>query len=195
MWIHPVRVKKNVQTYISPKLCLMPEIKSKYFRTGECVGIGQTTVLLYLQQYFYPRSFHKSWLSKKKKKKRVTSKEKLSEKFMIFSMSCENAKLKVSTLSTSLLPTQLEICTSAPTDCYSFPSNFMYGNALITLRRHGGCSLSVLKAYTPSICPCDTPVQIKGFCLSFFFFFILPFCIEIFPIIRVYHDQPYIVES
>ena len=30
--------------YISPKLCLTPEIKSKYFRTGECVGIGQTTV-------------------------------------------------------------------------------------------------------------------------------------------------------
>ena len=31
--------------YISPKLCLTPEIKSKYFRTGECVGIGQTTVI------------------------------------------------------------------------------------------------------------------------------------------------------
>ena len=45
MWLHPVSVKKNVQTYISPKLCLTPEIKSKYFRTGECVGIGQTTVL------------------------------------------------------------------------------------------------------------------------------------------------------
>ena len=44
MWLHPVSVKKNVQTYISPKLCLMPEIKSKYFRTGEFVGIGQTTV-------------------------------------------------------------------------------------------------------------------------------------------------------
>ena len=44
MWLHPVGVKENVQTYISPKLCLMPEIKSKYFRTGECVGIGQTTV-------------------------------------------------------------------------------------------------------------------------------------------------------
>ena len=24
----------------------MPEIKSKYFRTGECVGIGQTTVYI-----------------------------------------------------------------------------------------------------------------------------------------------------
>ena len=44
MWLHPVSVKENVQTYISPKLCLTPEIKSKYFRTGECVGIGQTTV-------------------------------------------------------------------------------------------------------------------------------------------------------
>ena len=44
MWLHPVSVKKNVQTYISPKLCLTPEIKPKYFRTGECVGIGQTTV-------------------------------------------------------------------------------------------------------------------------------------------------------
>ena len=30
------------------KLCLTPEIKSKYFRTGECVGIGQTTVLVLL---------------------------------------------------------------------------------------------------------------------------------------------------
>ena len=44
MWLHPVGVNKDVQTYISPKLCLTPEIKSKYFRTGECVGIGQTTV-------------------------------------------------------------------------------------------------------------------------------------------------------
>ena len=44
MWLHPVSVKKNVQKYILPKLCLTPEIKSKYFRTGECVGIGQTTV-------------------------------------------------------------------------------------------------------------------------------------------------------
>ena len=34
--------------YISPKLCLTLEIKSKYFRTGECVGIGQTTVLITL---------------------------------------------------------------------------------------------------------------------------------------------------
>ena len=46
MWLHPVSVKKNVQKYILPKLCLTPEIKSKYFRTGECVGIGQTTVVL-----------------------------------------------------------------------------------------------------------------------------------------------------
>ena len=46
MWFHPVSVKKNIQTYIWPKLCLTPEIKSKYFRTGECVGIGQTTVLV-----------------------------------------------------------------------------------------------------------------------------------------------------
>ena len=45
MWLHPVSVKKSVQKYILPKLCLTPEIKSKYFRTGECVGIGQTTVL------------------------------------------------------------------------------------------------------------------------------------------------------
>ena len=44
MWLHPVSVEKNVQTYISPKLCITPEIKSKYIRTGECVGIGQTTV-------------------------------------------------------------------------------------------------------------------------------------------------------
>ena len=48
MWLHPVSVKKNVQKYILPKLCLTPEIKSKYFRTGECVGIGQTTVLLFV---------------------------------------------------------------------------------------------------------------------------------------------------
>ena len=45
MWLHPVSVKENVQTYISPKLCLTPKIKLKWFRTGECVGIGQTTVL------------------------------------------------------------------------------------------------------------------------------------------------------
>ena len=29
---------------ISPKLCLTMEINSKYFGTGECVGIGQTNV-------------------------------------------------------------------------------------------------------------------------------------------------------
>ena len=51
MWLHPVSVKENVQTYISPKLCLTSEIKSKYFRTGECVGIGQTTVST---QYYFP---------------------------------------------------------------------------------------------------------------------------------------------
>ena len=44
MWLYPVSVKENVQTYISLKLCLTLEIKSKDFRTGECVGIGQTTV-------------------------------------------------------------------------------------------------------------------------------------------------------
>ena len=44
MWLHPLSVKKNAQTYISPKRCSTPEIKSKYFRTSECVGIGQTTV-------------------------------------------------------------------------------------------------------------------------------------------------------
>ena len=44
MWLYPVSVKENVQTYISPKLCLTLEIKSKYFRTGDCVRIGQTTV-------------------------------------------------------------------------------------------------------------------------------------------------------
>ena len=45
MWLHQVTVDKNVRKYISPNLCLTPEIKSKYFRIGECVGIGQTTVL------------------------------------------------------------------------------------------------------------------------------------------------------
>ena len=48
MWLHPVSVEKNVQKYILPKLCLTPEIKSKYFRTGECVGIGQTTELFFV---------------------------------------------------------------------------------------------------------------------------------------------------
>ena len=43
MWLYPVSVDKTVHKFISPKLCLMPEIKSKYFRTGECVGIGQRT--------------------------------------------------------------------------------------------------------------------------------------------------------
>ena len=47
MWLHQVTVDKNVHKYISPKLCLTPEIKSKYFRIGECVGIGQTTVPSY----------------------------------------------------------------------------------------------------------------------------------------------------
>ena len=31
--------------YVSPKLLFKPEINSKYFGTGECVGIGQTTVV------------------------------------------------------------------------------------------------------------------------------------------------------
>ena len=31
--------------YILPKLSLTPEIKLKYFRIGECIGIGQTTVV------------------------------------------------------------------------------------------------------------------------------------------------------
>ena len=44
MWLHQVSVDKNVHKYISPKLCLTPEIKSKYFSISECVGIGQTTV-------------------------------------------------------------------------------------------------------------------------------------------------------
>ena len=44
MWLHQVSFEKNAHEYISPKLCLTPEIKSKYFRIGECVGIGQTTV-------------------------------------------------------------------------------------------------------------------------------------------------------
>ena len=45
MWLHHVSVDENVHKYISPKLGLTSEIKSKYFRIGECVGIGQTTVL------------------------------------------------------------------------------------------------------------------------------------------------------
>ena len=44
MWLNTVSINKNVHKYISPKLCFTPEIKSKYFRIGECVGIGQTTV-------------------------------------------------------------------------------------------------------------------------------------------------------
>ena len=44
MWLYPVSVDKNVYGCILPKLCLTPEIKSKYFRIGECVGIGQITV-------------------------------------------------------------------------------------------------------------------------------------------------------
>ena len=46
MWLYPVSVNKNVHKYISPKLCLTPEIKSKYFRIEECIRIGQTTVIL-----------------------------------------------------------------------------------------------------------------------------------------------------
>ena len=36
--------------YISPKLCLTPAIKSKYFRIGKCVGMGQTTVVVEAKQ-------------------------------------------------------------------------------------------------------------------------------------------------
>ena len=50
MCLHPISVNKNVHKYISPKLCFTPDIKSKYFRIGECVGIGQTTVFLSLFQ-------------------------------------------------------------------------------------------------------------------------------------------------
>ena len=46
MWLRQVSVYKNVHSYISPKLCLTPGIKSKYFRISECVGIGQTTVFI-----------------------------------------------------------------------------------------------------------------------------------------------------
>ena len=46
MRIYPVSVNKTVHEYISPKLCLTPEIQSKYSRIGECVGICQTTVLI-----------------------------------------------------------------------------------------------------------------------------------------------------
>ena len=46
MRLHQVSVDKHVHEYISPKLCLTSELKSKYFRIGECVGIGQTTVIL-----------------------------------------------------------------------------------------------------------------------------------------------------
>ena len=53
MWLHQVTVDKNVHKYISPKLCLTPEIKSKYFRIGECVGIGQTTVPQYKGNLYF----------------------------------------------------------------------------------------------------------------------------------------------
>ena len=39
-WLHDTQVlRKNVHMCISPKFCLTLEIKSKYFRIGECVGI------------------------------------------------------------------------------------------------------------------------------------------------------------
>ena len=46
MWPRPVSADKNVRKYISPKLCLTPEIYPKYmsFGTCECIGVGQTTV-------------------------------------------------------------------------------------------------------------------------------------------------------
>ena len=46
MCLHPISADKNVHKYISSKLCFTPDIKSKYFRIGECVGIGQTTVVV-----------------------------------------------------------------------------------------------------------------------------------------------------
>ena len=63
MWLHPESVKKHVHMYISPKLCLTPEIKSKYFRIGECVGIGQTTVSLVLPMHKVKVTFElATWL-------------------------------------------------------------------------------------------------------------------------------------
>ena len=44
MRLRPVSLDKKVHKYISPKFCFTPEINSKYFGTGKCVGIGQTTV-------------------------------------------------------------------------------------------------------------------------------------------------------
>ena len=54
MRLHQVSVDKNVHEYMSQKLCLTPEIKSKYFRIGECVGIGRTTVLMDKNSNFAP---------------------------------------------------------------------------------------------------------------------------------------------
>ena len=48
MWRRAVSLDKNAHKYISPKLCFTPETNPKYFGTGECVGIGQTTVYLAL---------------------------------------------------------------------------------------------------------------------------------------------------
>ena len=44
MWLRPVSLDKIIHKDISPKLCFTPEINSKHLGTGECVGIGPTTV-------------------------------------------------------------------------------------------------------------------------------------------------------
>ena len=51
MWLYPESVEKNGPKL---KLCLTPEIKLKYFRIGECVGMGQTTVCLLFLTFLEP---------------------------------------------------------------------------------------------------------------------------------------------
>ena len=77
MWLHPVRVKKNAQKYILSKLCLTPEIKSKYFRTGECVGIGQTTVVRYARVFSAEASNKESTKANHRKKARFRRQKKV----------------------------------------------------------------------------------------------------------------------
>ena len=43
IWLRTASLDKNGHKYISPKLCLTLEINSKYFETGECVVVGQST--------------------------------------------------------------------------------------------------------------------------------------------------------
>ena len=73
MWIYPVSVNKTVHEYISPKLCLTPKIQSKYSRIGECVGIGQTTVVQSILSRLSERPYIKPYVEREREREPMLS--------------------------------------------------------------------------------------------------------------------------